>query len=226
MKRILLLASILFFFQVSTQAQLFRFGVKGGVSSSKFSVDKTMLQDIQTTQGVRDILIEQGESKLGLHFGVFGRVQITGLFIQPELLFTQTRGEFVVNEVDPSNTQQTIESIAEQKFNKFDIPVMIGWKFGPARVGLGPVASVMLSEKDGLMDKINNLSDETVESGLNKAVFGYQVGVGLDILKFATLDLKYEGNLSKLGESITIGDQNFAFDQRNPQFIVSLGIFF
>lgn len=226
MKRIFLLVSVLVFLQLSTQAQLFRFGVKGGVSSSKFSVDNTMFQDIQTTQGVRDILIEQGESKLGLHFGVFGRIQITGLYIQPELLFTQTRGEFVVNEIDPSNTQETIESFAEQKFNKFDVPVMVGWKFGPARIGLGPVASVMLSENNGLVDKINDLSNETAESSLNKAVFGYQVGVGLDILKFATIDLKYEGNLSKLGEAIQIGNQNFAFDQRNPQFIASLGIFF
>ncbi len=226
MKRIILLASVLVIFQFTSEAQLLRFGVKGGVSSSKFSVDNTTLEDIQTTQGVRDILIEQGESKLGLHFGVFGRVQITGLFIQPELLFTQTRGEFVINEIDPSNNEETIESFTEQKFNKLDIPVMVGWKFGPARVGLGPVASIMLSEKDGLMDKINDMSDETVETGLNKAVFGYQVGVGLDILKFATIDFKYEGNLSKLGESINIGDQSFAFDQRNPQLIVSLGIFF
>ena len=103
---------------------------------------------------------------------------------------------------------------------------MIGWKFGPARVGLGPVASVMLSEKDGLKDKITDITDDTVDNNLKKAVFGYQVGVGLDIFKFATVDLKYEGNLSKLGESLAIAGQDFTFDQRNPQIILSLGIFF
>lgn len=226
MKRLALLLSLLLTLSFISQAQLFRFGIKGGVNSSSVKIDKTMLDDIQTADGLRDITIEQGDSKLGLHFGVFGRIQLAGLYIQPELLFTQTKGEFIITEQNPSNPQSIVTNLAEQKFNKFDIPVMVGWKFGPARIGLGPVATVVLSESDGLMDKLNDIADETAEGALNKAVFGYQVGVGLDILKFATIDLKYEGNLSKLGDSFSLGSEQINFDQRNPQFILSLGIFF
>ena len=37
------------------------------------------------------------------------------------------------------------------------------------------------------------------EEKFNGATWGYQVGVGLDIFKKITIDVKYEGNLSKLG---------------------------
>ena len=113
-----------------------------------------------------------------------------------------------------------------QKFNKIDIPVSVGWKFGPARLGIGPVASFMLSESDGLKDKLSSISTEATENNFRKATFGYQIGVGLDILRKITLDVRYEGNLSKLGNGITLGGKDYKFDQRNPQFIFSAGIFF
>ena len=60
----------------------------------------------------------------------------------------------------------------------------------------------------------------------NGATWGYQIGVGLDILKKVTIDLKYEGNLSKLADGVKIGDQTMNFDSRNSQFVATLGFFF
>jgi len=201
-------------------AQFLRYGIKGGINSSKIKVDKTFLEDIVTPDGTRDFLLEQGDSKLGLHIGVFGRVQVLSLFIQPELLFTQTNGEFVIT--DQTDAQNTLNYLVEQKFSKFDIPVMIGWKFGPAKLFLGPVASFVISEKSDFKEVLNV---NAAENEFKKAVFGYQAGVGIDIFKFATFDVKYEGNLSRLGENVTIGGKDFNLDQRNPQIIFSLGIF-
>ncbi len=220
MKKTLIILAALMTLSVASNAQFIRFGVKGGVSSSNVKFDKQTLEGITTEDGPKDFLVEQGDSKLGLHFGVFGRIQIMGLFIQPEVLFTQTKGEVKLSE------GTTADYYLKQKFNKFDIPVMVGWKFGPARIGLGPVASFVVGENDGLKDKLNDLAQETVKNDFKGATFGYQIGVGLDILKFATIDLKYEGNLSKLGNGLNIGGNDFKFDQRNPQFIASIGIFF
>ncbi|MZP83307.1 MAG: outer membrane beta-barrel protein [Bacteroidales bacterium] len=220
MKRIILFSVIVAFFATTTQAQFFRYGIKGGVNSSKVKVDKTMLVGITTTEGTKDYLIEQGYSKLGFHAGVFGRIQALGIFIQPELLYTQTNGQ--LNIFDQSILQNPPKQIVDLKFSKFDIPVMVGKKFGPAKVFLGPVASFVISDKSNF-DEI--LSVEKATNELKKAVFGYQAGIGLDIFKLATLDIKYEGNLSKLGNSINIGNREFNFDQRNPQIIFSLGIF-
>lgn len=220
MKRLFLVLSLALAFAVTAHAQFFSFGVKGGVNSSKVSIDRVEWNNIQTSDGIRDFAIEQGDSKLGLHFGAFARLKVSKIYIQPELLFTQTRGEFVINDI--TNPQDVTTNIAKQTFNKFDVPVMVGLKFGPARVGLGPVASFIINDKSELSKFITS----DAENEFNKAVFGYQVGVGVDILKFATIDLKYEGNLSKLGDGVTIGGVERKFDQRNPQLILSLGIFF
>lgn len=216
MKRVAIVFSVLLALTSTVNAQFFRYGLKGGVSSSSVKFDNTTWEQVQTSSGAMNLLVEQGDAKLGFHLGVFGRIQIVGFWLQPELLFTQTQGEFVYNEVGTS-----LSSVRSQKFNKFDIPVIAGWKFGPARIGIGPVASFMISESE----TFNGFTVSNMQNDFNRATFGYQVGVGVDIFKFAMLDLKYEGNLSKFGSGVTIGGVERKFDQRNPQWILSLGIF-
>jgi len=110
-------------------------------------------------------------------------------------------------------------SIKKMEFKKLDIPVLAGFKFGPARVNVGPVASIIINSKADLIETPG------YEEKLKGASFGYQAGVGIDILSIS-LDVRYEGNFSKLGDGVNIGGEDFEFDSRNPQFIFSLGIFF
>ena len=79
---------------------------------------------------------------VGFHFGLFGRIKIANFFVQPELLFTSSGGQVKVQDIT-SNT----ETIKNQTYNKIDIPVLAGLKFGPARIEVGPVASFMLITK-------------------------------------------------------------------------------
>ncbi|MGE0076540.1 MAG: porin family protein [Bacteroidales bacterium] len=218
MRKLLILLSAVLFFN-ATNAQFIRFGFKAGVSSSNVKFDD--IKNIESTDGLKEYAIKQGDSKMGFHAGFYGRIQLLGLFIQPELLFTHSEGEVQLADVTASKIYTET-----QKFNKVDIPVIVGWKLGPARIGLGPVASFMLSDSDGLKDKLSDLTQETTDNKFKNATFGYQIGVGLDILKKVTLDIRYEGNFSKLGNGITLGDTNYKFDQRNPQFLFSAGIFF
>ncbi len=218
MKKLIIILLAVMAFNLAN-AQFLRFGFKAGVSSTNVKFDD--IKNIESSDGLKEYAIKQGDSKMGFHAGLYGRIQLLGLFVQPELLFTHSQGEVVLADVTAS--QMYTET---QKFNKIDIPVIVGWKFGPARLGIGPVASFMLSESDGLKDKLSSISAEATDNNFRKATFGYQVGVGLDILKKITLDVRYEGNLSKLGSGITLGGKDYKFDQRNPQFIFSAGIFF
>ncbi len=218
MKKLIIILLAVMAFNLAN-AQFLRFGFKAGVSSTNVKFDD--IKNIESSDGLKEYAIKQGDSKMGFHAGLYGRIQLLGLFVQPELLFTHSQGEVVLADVTAS--QMYTET---QKFNKIDIPVIVGWKFGPARLGIGPVASFMLSESDGLKDKLSSISTEATENNFRKATFGYQIGVGLDILKKITLDVRYEGNLSKLGNGITLGGKDYKFDQRNPQFIFSAGIFF
>lgn len=218
MKKLIIILLAVMAFNIAN-AQFLRFGFKAGVSSTNVKFDD--IKNIESSDGLKEYAIKQGDSKMGFHAGLYGRIQLLGLFVQPELLFTHSQGEVVLADVTAS--QMYTET---QKFNKIDIPVIVGWKFGPARIGVGPVASFMLSESDGLKDKLSSISTDATENNFRKATFGYQIGVGLDILKKITLDVRYEGNLSKLGNGITLGGKDYKFDQRNPQFIFSAGIFF
>jgi hypothetical protein len=217
MKRKLVLLIAFVAIVTTVDAQLLRFGIKGGLTSSNVKFDKTTFTDA----GASQFIAEQGNSKFGMQFGVFGRIQIVGFFVQPEVLFSHSSGEVLLTDVSAAKVYTET-----QKFNKVDVPVIVGWKLGPARIGLGPVASFMLNEKDGFKDKLSALSGDVTKSNFKNATFGYQVGVGLDLLKKITLDLKYEGNLSVLGSGINLGGTNYKFDQRNPQWIFSVGIFF
>ena len=218
MKKLIIILLAVMAFNLAN-AQFLRFGFKAGVSSTNVKFDD--IKNIESSDGLKEYAIKQGDSTMGFPAGLYGRIQMFGLLVQPELLFTHSQGEVVLADVTAS--QMYTET---QRLNKIDIPVIVGWKFGPARLGIGPVASFMLSESDGLKDKLSSISTEATENNFRKATFGYQIGVGLDILKKITLDVRYEGNLSKLGNGITLGGKDYKFDQRNPQFIFSAGIFF
>ena len=197
---------------VSTFSQL-QLGIRGGVSSSSIKVSDA----IELANG-EEISIDNYNPLLGFHFGVVTRAQLFNVYLQPELLFSSTGGE--VHYIELTNEDVVVtDEIRTLKYNKIDIPVLAGMKFGPARIQVGPVASFVINEKNELFD------NPEYKQELNKATFGYQVGVGLDLFKLL-VDLKYEGNLSRLGKGVTIDNRVYNFDTRNSQFIFSIGYFF
>ena len=192
-----------------------KFGVKAGITSTSIKVDDVFA--IDDASDIEKLAIKGTNSKIGLQGGLFTRITIAKLYVQPEFLFTSTSGEVEITEFLESGS--TISKIKEQKFKQIDIPIMLGYKFGPARLQVGPIASIIIDSKSVLLDYDN------YEEEFNGATWGYQVGVGLDIKKI-TIDVKYEGNLSKLGDGVKIGGKTQSFDSRNSQFVATLGIFF
>jgi len=181
------------------------FGVKAGLNLTNISAD--VLTDdyhIKSNNG----------SQIGYHAGAFLRASLIGIFIQPELLLTSVATEYTVADVNTS-----LESLAKQRVGRVDIPVLVGAKLGTLRLGVGPVASFIVSENSDLSDLTG------YEMTLKSATFGYQIGAGMDIWKFG-LDLRYEGSLSKLGDQIQIGGESFNFDSRARQIIFSLSFAF
>ncbi|MFP4089277.1 MAG: porin family protein [Cyclobacteriaceae bacterium] len=204
MKRTLIVTAITFI-AFTAQAQLFTIGPKIGLSSSKIRV----VDDVNA--------ITSGDSEVGFHAGLFARVSVLGFYVQPEAMFTSASGSIVI---PPSISAQSVESVQELTYNKIDVPVMLGAKIGPLfRVNLGPVFSFILSD-----DIRSGGALEEVIQDYNQANVGYQIGVGLDISKF-TVDLRYENNLSALGESVTIPGTNetFSTDMRNRLIQLTLG---
>lgn len=182
----------------------FSWGLKAGASSNNFKLE----DPLNVPQGTIDAA---KEASWGFHGGAFIRLSMMGIMIQPELLFSMAENNMLV-------TDAGIEQIRSQKFNKLDIPVLLGVKLGPVRLMAGPAASVMLSSTSDLWEDAENL--------YKSATFGYQAGLGVDILKKITLDVRYEGGLNNFGDEITIGGQTFTLDGRTNAILISAGIMF
>ncbi|MBM3420638.1 MAG: PorT family protein [Bacteroidetes bacterium] len=185
-------------------------GLKGGLSTNNLVID----QELDVTNG--SILLEKaGEASYGFHGGLFVRVTILGIYLQPEILLTSAENKIKITDVG-----QTTAEIKSQKFNKLDIPVMLGFKLGPLRINGGPAATIKLSSPKELFDTQN------YESLYKSATFGYQAGVGVDLFKKLTLDLRYEGNLNQFGNELTVGGETFQLDQRSTAILMSVGLIF
>ena len=184
-----------------------RFGIRGGISSSSIK-----LKEFDTP----DYLLDYKSSQVGFHFGAIAQLELGMFVLQPELLFSTVRTDLSFTDL---TVAEPTEKIGKQSFNKLDLPIIAGVKFGPLKLQAGPVASVVLGSKSDLLE----------ENGVNQAykgmTIGYQAGIGLE-LSALLLDVKYEGNLSKFGDGITIGGESINFDQRINQLILSLGFLF
>lgn len=222
MKKVYLILLVMLFTLPSAFGQL-QFGVKGGIVSSSSNLD-TELTDLafSDNENLETLKMEAMDSKAGFQGGFFGRLSIAGLYVQPELMFTSTGSRVKVSEIysNGAEVDTTISTIKNQKFKRIDIPIMVGFKIGPARLQAGPVGSIMLDHQSAI-EAATNFKEE-----FNGATWGYQAGIGLDLLNTLTLDAKYEGSLSKLGESVKIGDQSYSIDNRPNQFVFTVGIFF
>jgi len=252
MKKLVFLIGVMLVAQASF-SQIFTWGVKAGVNSTKVSFDDFSIenditikpdylpggsneddliitvdgQEVINPQAINrpGIKFEPKSYEMGYHFGAFARLKVLGIYIQPELIFSHAEASIDFSDTD--NLAGELESsTATIKYNSFDIPVLVGMKLGPARFNLGPVASFKLDPnvegaKAEVKEGLTSFSDAT-----ELATFGGTVGVGIDILKKVTLDVRYEFPLSKLGDEVNIGDNSFKTDQRQSQVIGSIGFMF
>ena len=186
-----------------------RLGLRGGISTAYFNA-----RDILIPNEYRIETIDN--ANIGFHGGFIAQVSFFGVFLQPELLLSTFGNEVRVTDLRGNGA---VTQIREQSFTKLDFPVLAGMRFGPARLGIGPVGTIMLLTDSELEDHPD------IQERYRNATFGYQVGVGLDIL-FLALDLKYEGNLTRLGSSMVVASQEREFDARSRQVLLSVGIFF
>ena len=208
-KLILVLIASMFIFTMSN-AQMFTYGIKGGIGFSSLKFDD--ITGISDGSDVYDLIT--GDAVMGYHVGLQTRIKVAMLVIQPELYFNAGGGT-VQQVVDGGSTE-----ILNVNFSRIDIPVLIGVKLGPARINVGPVGSFVLSETTDLTE-----IEPDFELFSSSMTWGFQAGLGLDISKLS-IDARYEGSLSSLGESFSVGGTDFPMDARPAQWIISVGFWF
>ena len=183
-----------------------KFGIKVAAAT-------TTVPSYSITTGVNNIDAVKN-SNWGIQAGGFLRIQLLGVYIQPELLFASTSFDYNVSNL-------TSTQVMSQKFNRLSIPVLVGLHLGPLRINAGPAASIQIGSPKAL------INDPNFTDMYKAAVIGYQAGIGIDLLKKLTFDARFAGSLGKkFGDSVNIGGQNFKLDYGQTSFILSVGWMF
>ena len=195
MKRIVLLMAFVAT-SVAAKAQI-QAGVKAGLSTANVEVQEVRNDPWQYAKA---------ENVTGYHAGAFVRLQFGGVFLQPEAILTSTGGKVEISSADDTMPVH-VEDI---KFNRLDIPLLVGYNFGNVfRVQAGPVASSLLSARREGQD---------IKEYMDNSDWGLQAGVGVDIGSI-TADVRYE----RINRQLTNPTQQSGMEFNNQQFIVSLG---
>ena len=198
MKKLMILTFI--FTGISLSAQNASFGIKGGLNygaTGEYESFSDVAGDFPSS-------FEDGENKTGFHAGVFAQFEILGIFIQPELMYTELNTEY---------------SAFDYKLSKIDAPVLLGLNIlGPLNIKAGPSFQYILNnEIDG-----SDLEIDDVEKDIT---VGYQLGAGLDLGRLG-FDIRYEGafqdNIAEGGSIASDFSSRFAIDSRPSQWILSL----
>ncbi|HDZ41653.1 MAG TPA: PorT family protein [Bacteroidetes bacterium] len=184
----------------------FNWGLKAGASSNNFNLESV-------TSGTQAALEAAEQASWGFHGGVFFRLSLFGLIVQPEVLLSMTENNMLYTEVAGTPADEI-----KSRFKKLDVPIMLGFRLGPVRLMAGPAASVMLNSSSDLIENTEDL--------YKNATFGYQAGVGVDIAEKITIDVRYEGGLTKYGDEVMVGGESFTLDGRANAVILSAGIMF
>ena len=191
-----------------------KFGLKAGLSTTNLKMEDLKTLTSGQTGYVVDVL--KG-ANYGFHGGAFVRFSMMGFYIQPELIFASRTDEYTVADTDTPAS----EIIKKQQFNRLDLPILLGVRLGPVRLNAGPSARLLINSPKDLID------DPDFKVMYNNLTFGYQAGLGVDIIKRITLDLRYEGSLQKYQTQIqNVAGDKFNLDDRPNAFLLSVGIMF
>ncbi|QTD37833.1 PorT family protein [Polaribacter batillariae] len=197
MKKVILLICFTFAFAFSqtSNAQI-DFGLKGGLNYNN-NGDATL-------KSTGDDLIRGAKSKSGYHLGVWTRfkVPVVGLYLRPELVYTQVNSEY-----NDSNND-----ITDYKFKKIDVPVLLGKKFlGFANAFIGPSFQYIIDDNF----KFSNLTTDDFD----KFSVGLQMGIGVEFGRLG-VDVRWERGLSKTEAKFA----NVSVDNRTNQIIFGLSL--
>jgi len=197
----------------------FQLGIKGGVNLSQLSFGPFVGAKANANgspsvnvdgQTFRNSISDSFNSRTGTSFGIYTRFG-KNLFLQPELLYTTTNGQFEV-------VRNGVSESVTIKSTSFDIPVLLGIKGGPFRVVAGPMVSLRVDDNQRLGQALSQYTSGSLNDAWSKAYYGYQVGGGLDIGSLG-LDVRYQGNLSDVAQ---INGANGQFNQRFKSWQITL----
>lgn len=186
---------ILILFAISLQAQS-GFGIKGGLT---YNASEDLLKTVNTTYEAK------GKGSTGYHLGIFKRIELGGLYLQPELWYVNYKNEFK----NENNSSFDVE------YKRVELPVSLGTNvFKIFRIQGGPVISYYFDDSVKL--------DDVSEVKQNDLSIGFQAGAGIDISNFS-IDVRYDFPLGER-ETEWVQDNNIRFKTGSTPRLLHLSL--
>jgi len=185
------------------------------------------------------------------HFtaGIFGRVTIGRVYVQPEVLYFKTSNVFDAHVIGVEENENLFNLPTGANVNltlnqmNLQVPILVGFNVidldvVTLRAQVGPTANFVLQSKT-LYDQTYTLEGQTAEIANTttdekfnpKSIsWGVQAGLGVDVLKRITLDINYNFGLSKMFDALNETTLGETFDFSNidntkqNMFMVTVGI--
>ena len=185
------------------------------------------------------------------HFtaGIFGRVTVGRVYVQPEVLYFKTSNVFDGHVIGVEENENLFNLPTGAHVNltlnqmNLQVPILVGFNVidldvVTLRAQVGPTANFVLQSKT-LYDQTYTLEDQTAEIANTttdekfnpKSIsWGVQAGLGVDVLKRITLDINYNFGLSKMFDALNETTLGETFDFSNidntkqNMFMVTVGI--
>ena len=206
MKALFLFISILFISIIGkSQISPVTFGPQMGINHNSLSASVKAYKEI---------------AKVGMQGGLFFRLTLGKIIIQPEAVIGLKRGELEF-EYTPEGLLPGINDLSatqELAITSLDVPMMVGYQFLDLpilklRALAGPVASIIMNEKvsisknEGLTDVPTTNLVQLQES----ALWSLQAGLGADVWKLA-VDVRYNFGLSYIDASSKLKNNLFTIN--------------
>ena len=182
--------------------KLVELGLKAGLSA----------YDIDVQRGMSNIGIHPQE---GIHAGIMGRINFLSFHIQPEILYMTRACQLNIT------TPGGVSSHARMRINTFDFPILVGVRFfGFMRAAAGPVFDLMtdnkLKHQDGTEAKVMIARPRAT----------CMIGLGADFFKRVNVDFRFNGEVKRSVQTISVGDESFPVKTRMESWTVSVGCMF
>ena len=185
------------------------------------------------------------------HFtaGLFGRVTVGRVYVQPEVLYFKTSNVFDGHVIGVEENENLFNLPTGANVNltlnqmNLQVPILVGFNVidldvVTLRAQVGPTANFVLQSKT-LYDQTYTLEGQTAEIANTttdekfnpKSIsWGVQAGLGVDVLKRITLDINYNFGLSKMFDALNETTLGETFDFSNidntkqNMFMVTVGV--
>ncbi len=189
--------SILVLFVATSLSAQSGFGVKGGLT---YNADDGLFKSVDQAYQ------SKGEGSMGYNIGVYKRIALTGLYVQPEVMYVNYKSKF----------EDSARKDYEVTYKRIDVPVSVGTtvlKMG--YVQAGPVLSYYFDDKIDVNELSNVKQDEIA--------LAFQLGAGVE-LNNLSLNLRYDFPLGdRETEWVRENDFNFNTESTPKLLHVSLG---